>query len=203
MSSNGMAETVGLPASERSGVAGVRTVGQWSMWVFVLGDMFIFAGWFAFYMYFRMRNPGLYLASEQSLSQTAGLIDTLILLFSSWMIARAVEATQKRIYDKALSYSWLSLLAGALFVGVKVYEWSREIGAGHSFSTNYFFMFYFFLTGVHLFHVLIGLIVLGVVARELKTPEFRSQEVVESCATYWHMVDFLWVIIFALLYLMR
>lgn len=201
MSSNEMvAGVVGVAAPTAQNV---RTPGQWAMWVFVLGDMLIFGGWFAFYMFFRMQNPELYLQSQQALSQTIGVINTQILLFSSWMIARCVAATQKREYDKATLYTWLALASGVLFVAAKVYEWSTEIAAGHSFSSNYFFMFYFFLTGVHVFHVLIGLIVLGVVVRELGAPELRSQEVVESGATYWHMVDFLWVIIFALLYLMR
>lgn len=204
MTSKGVAAAQAAGEAPAARIAHVgRTPGQWSMWVFVLGDMFIFAGWFAFYMYYRMQNPDLFLASQQALDQTIGVINTLILLFSSWMIARCVEATQKQHYAAAVRYTWLALISGILFVAAKVYEWSSEIAAGHAFSSNYFFMFYFFLTGVHVFHVLIGWIVLGVVLRELKTPAFRSQEVVESGATYWHMVDFLWVIIFALLYLMR
>jgi nitric oxide reductase NorE protein len=44
---------------------------------------------------------------------------------------------------------------------------------------------------------------LAVAARELRSPERRSQEMVETCATYWHTIDFLWVLIFALLYVVR
>jgi nitric oxide reductase NorE protein len=180
-----------------------RTPGQWAMWVFVLGDMFIFAGWFSFYMFFRMKDRTFYLRSEETLDQTIGVLNTLILLFSSWMIARCVYCVQRRKYKASEGYTWLALASGALFVASKVVEWTREVAAGHAFETNYFYMFYYFLTGVHVFHVLIGLIVLGVVIREVRIPALRSQEVVETGATYWHMVDFLWVIIFALLYLMR
>ena len=63
--------------------------------------------------------------------------------------------------------------------------------------------FYYVLTGVHLIHVLIGLIVLGVIVRELRNPSRRRASVVEASAVYWHMVDLLWVIIFGLLYVMR
>jgi nitric oxide reductase NorE protein len=56
---------------------------------------------------------------------------------------------------------------------------------------------------VHLVHVLIGLIALGIVVRELGNPSRRRPAVVESAAIYWHMVDLLWVIIFGLLYVMR
>jgi nitric oxide reductase NorE protein len=48
-----------------------------------------------------------------------------------------------------------------------------------------------------------GYVVLGVVVFQLWSPQRRSQEIVETGATYWHMIDFLWVIIFALLYVMR
>lgn len=64
-----------------------------------------------------------------------------------------------------------------------------------------FFSFYYVITGVHLIHVLIGLIVLGVLVRELRTR--RRSSLVESGAVYWHMVDLLWVVIFGLLYVMR
>jgi nitric oxide reductase NorE protein len=66
-----------------------------------------------------------------------------------------------------------------------------------------FFSFYYVITGVHLVHVVIGLIALGVVVRELNNPGRRRLMVVESAAMYWHMVDLLWVIIFGLLYVMR
>jgi nitric oxide reductase NorE protein len=52
-------------------------------------------------------------------------------------------------------------------------------------------------------HLLIGFVVLGVVVYQLRSPARRSQELVETCATYWHTVDFLWVLIFALLYVVR
>ncbi len=85
----------------------------------------------------------------------------------------------------------------------KAYEWPTEVALGHTISSNSFFMFYYMLTGVHLFHVLVGLLILGVVARELRNPRRRRMFMVESGATYWHMVDLLWIAIFALLYVMR
>ena len=68
---------------------------------------------------------------------------------------------------------------------------------------SWFYSFYYVITGVHLVHVLIGLIVLGVAVRELRNPSRRRESVIESSAVYWHMVDLLWVIIFALFYVMR
>jgi nitric oxide reductase NorE protein len=72
-----------------------------------------------------------------------------------------------------------------------------------TFPSNDFFMFYFMLTGVHLFHVALGLVFLGVAFRELRNPKLRRVSMVETGATYWHMVDLLWIVIFGLLYVMR
>jgi nitric oxide reductase NorE protein len=50
---------------------------------------------------------------------------------------------------------------------------------------------------------LIGFVALAIAVREIRSPARRSQEMVETCATYWHTIDFLWVMIFALLYVAR
>jgi nitric oxide reductase NorE protein len=92
---------------------------------------------------------------------------------------------------------------GLVFLTSKVLEWVKEIGMGNTFTSNEFFQHYFFLTSIHCIHVLIGFIVLGVVVYQLWSPARRSQQLVETCATYWHTVDFLWVLIFALLYVVR
>jgi nitric oxide reductase NorE protein len=88
----------------------------------------------------------------------------------------------------------------------KVAEWARQIQMGWGFGgfdSSDFFTYYFFLTGIHFVHLLIGFVVLGVAIYQLRSPMRRSQELVETCATYWHTVDFLWVLIFALLYVVR
>ena len=88
------------------------------------------------------------------------------------------------------------------FALIKAYEWHSEISQGHTIS-NEFFSFYFVFTGVHLAHLLLGLLVLGVAFRELAPTHQRRPSLVEQCVLYWHMIDLLWVVIFALLYLMR
>ena len=95
------------------------------------------------------------------------------------------------------------MLFGFAFLVSKVLEWATEIERGFSFTTDEFFSFYYFLTAIHFLHLLIGFIFLGVAVHQLKSPARRSQELVETCATYWHTIDFLWVLIFALLYVMR
>jgi len=114
-----------------------------------------------------------------------------------------VHAARTGEHSAALRLTYLGGVCGAAFILIKAYEWSTEVAQGHTISGSDFFMFYYMLTGVHLFHVLLGLLILGVVARELRNPRRRRMFMVESGATYWHMVDLLWIVIFALLYVMR
>jgi nitric oxide reductase NorE protein len=180
-----------------------HAIGQGAMWVYIVGDLFIFGGWFVFYLVYRARQPSVFFESQAQISQTIGVINTLILLVSSWWVALCVNATRTGRYDQATRYAWLTILSGALFGASKVYEWMSEVASGHTFTSNYFFMFYYFLTAIHLFHVMCGFIVLGVLVRHVRNPALRSQVVIENCAAFWHMIDLLWVVIFALLYLMR
>ena len=90
-----------------------------------------------------------------------------------------------------------------VFVVIKVAEWVSEIRAGYTLPRNKFFMFYFTLTGVHLFHVFGRLLVLALMVRELREPSLRRPAMLETGAIYWHMVDLIWWSLFALIYLMR
>jgi nitric oxide reductase NorE protein len=178
-------------------------LGQWDMWAFVLLECLVFGSYFIIYMLYRMRTPELFLESQGHLNQGFGVVNTLILLTSSWLIARCVQSARENEHDVASRQLYLTMFCGALFVASKISEWSVEIGNGYAFSTNEFFWFYYFLTGIHIVHVLIGFGALAIVGYQLRGSERRSQEIIETGATYWHMVDFLWVMIFALLYLMR
>lgn len=190
-------ETVGKPQS--TGVL----LGQPDMWVFVLLECLVFGSYFIIYMLYRMRTPKLFLESQGHLSQHFGVANTLILLTSSWLIARCVQSARENKHDIALGQLYMTMFCGALFVASKIAEWSMKIGDGYTFATNEFFWFYYFLTGIHVTHVLMGFGALLIVGYQLWGPERRSLEIIETGATYWHMVDFLWVIIFALLYVMR
>jgi nitric oxide reductase NorE protein len=179
------------------------TPGQPDMWVLVMVEALTFSAYFIVYLVRRLQNPDVYLNSQAHLSQEFGVVNTVMLLTSSWSMARCVQKARAGDYGAAISNVFLTLMFGIVFVGAKLYEWSAKVRQGMYFTTNEFFSFYFFLTGMHLLHVLVGFIVLGVVVYQLWSPARRSQEIIETGATYWHMVDFLWVIIFALLYVMR
>jgi len=118
-------------------------------------------------------------------------------------VARCVQASRDGAYRAALTNAFLTIFFGFAFLVSKVLEWITEIRIGNTFTSNEFFQHYYFLTSIHCLHLLIGFVVLGVAVYQLWSPARRSQQLVETCATYWHTVDFLWVLIFALLYVVR
>lgn len=179
------------------------TPGQPDMWVLVMIEAATFSAYFVVYTIWYRWYPDLFLRSQAHLDLAFGVANTVILLTSSWSIARCVERSRAGNYRAALASAWFTVGGGLLFSALKLYEWSVEIGKGFTFETDMFFSYYYFLTGMHLLHVLVGFIALWVIIYQLKSPARRSQELIETGATYWHMVDFLWVIIFALLYVMR
>jgi nitric oxide reductase NorE protein len=177
--------------------------GQPDMWMFVLFETLLFTGYFSVYLVSRTQNQELYLQSQADLDLRFGVFNTIALLLSSWAIARCVQASREGAYRSALTNAFLTISFGLVFLISKVLEWVKEIQMENTFTSDEFFQHYFFLTSIHCIHVLIGFVVLGVVVYQLWSPQRRSQQLVETGATYWHTVDFLWVLIFALLYVVR
>ncbi len=177
--------------------------GQPDMWAFVLFEAFLFTAYFTVYMISRVQSPDLFLESQAHLDLRVGVLNTLVLLASSWSVARCVQAAREGSYPAATTNAFLTMLFGFVFLVSKVLEWAAKVEQGFTFTSDGFFSFYYFLTALHFLHLLIGFVFLAVAVRELRSPARRSQELVETCATYWHTIDFLWVLIFALLYVMR
>jgi nitric oxide reductase NorE protein len=186
-----------------TGKRGKFVPGQPDMWAFVLFETLVFTAYFGFYLFYRARSPELFLHSEAQLDLRVGVFNTLVLLLSSWSVARCVQSARAGVYRAALRDVFITAAFAAVFLFFKVFEWVRLVHMGNGLDSNDFFMFYFFLTGIHFVHLLIGFVVLGIIVYQLRGPARRSQELVETCATYWHTVDFLWVLIFALLYVVR
>jgi nitric oxide reductase NorE protein len=192
-------DVVPAPATAKTG----RMLGDVNVWIFVLGDLVFFGAYFVIFMVYRHQETEIFLASQRHLSLIAGVLNTVVLLTSSRFVALAVQAARSGECERARRMISFGGLCGVVFVAIKAFEWAHEVSHGFTLARNDFFMFYFMLTGVHLFHVLLGLVILVVVNRELRSPERSRSWIIESGAVYWHMVDLLWVVIFALLYLMR
>ncbi|HVV75023.1 MAG TPA: cytochrome c oxidase subunit 3 [Mycobacteriales bacterium] len=177
--------------------------GDINMWVFVLGDMVFFGAYCVIFMFYRTREQDMFLQSQRHLSLATGVINTLFLLTSSRFVALAVQAVRDGKHERATRLVGVGGLFGIAFVALKIHEWYVLSHHGFALSTNDFFMFYFALTAIHVFHVLLGMFVLGLVVRELRRDDLQRTWVVEAGATYWHMVDLIWVLLFAILYVMR
>ena len=184
--------------------ASSRLPGDANIWVFVIGDMLIFSAYFAAYLFVdRIHDHALFLDSQRHLSQSLGVCNTLILLTSSLFVALAVHATRLSNVGVAARFLELAGACGVGFLCVKAYEWYSKLASGLTISTNAFFMHYYVMTGVHVAHVLIGLTFLVILWRQLRGTPTPRMALIEAGGIYWHMVDFLWFLIFALLYLMR
>lgn len=174
------------------------------MWVFILGDVMVFSLFFATYVWYRGENPVLYAASQRTLNEDFGAINTLLLLTSSWFVAAALARVRRGARAGAALLIALGMLCGLGFVGIKFAEYHAKFAAGITILTDEFFMFYFMLTGIHFMHVMIGLGVLTYLFFALRRPARAGEiQTFEGGAAFWHLVDLLWVVLFALLYLMR
>lgn len=177
--------------------------GESSMWFFVIGDLFIFAVYFVLYMVSRGQHHTLFLQSQQHLNQDIAVINTVILLTSSLFVALGTGAARNGKASDAFHLFGLAAALGAAFPILKMCEWIPEISAGLTPGSSLFFMYYYVMAGMHLCHVLLGLVILCFVMRELRTSPRPNLRFIETGATYWHMVDVLWLVLFALLYLLR
>jgi len=179
--------------------------GEVGIWVFIFGDMLMFAAFFVSYLVDRSSNMELYNVSQSNLSIKIGVINTLVLLTSSLFVALGVNSVRKsRNKIIASIYIALAFCCGVLFIVNKYFEWSGKVDIGLTLTTNEYFIYYYVLTGVHLLHVLIGLFVLGYMWYLSRSDTALKHYVsFETGATYWHMVDLLWLVIFPLLYVVR
>ncbi|MGH8006641.1 MAG: cytochrome c oxidase subunit 3, partial [Candidatus Binatia bacterium] len=168
--------------------------GEVGVWVFILGDMVVFALFFVTFMYYRAQNVELFAASQTMLDQNRGALNTLLLLASSWFVVLGVHSLHQRLADLAPRLFGVALLCGLGFVVVKFFEFAEKISHNVTATTNDFFMYYFIFSGIHLLHVFIGIGVLAFMIVHLRKhgTSAPNMMLIEGGASYWHMVDLLW-----------
>ena len=177
--------------------------GESSMWFFILGDLIIFGVYFISYMYYRGQDQALFLESQQHLNQGIGITNTVVLLTSSLFVALGTEAARQGKRQDAFRLMGIAFAFGLLFPVLKMAEWLPKINAGLTPGENLFFMYYYLMTGLHLCHLVLGLVILAFVMRDLRASKTPNIKFIEAGGTYWHMVDLLWLVLLALFYLMR
>ena len=194
------------------------------MWTFLGTEVMFFGGLFTGFIVYRFIDPTAFAAACRQLDVQLGTINTFVLLTSSLTMALAVHAGQLGHAKGQVRYLLLTMLLATAFLGIKSFvyyeEYHKHLVPGPHFSTaaltipagatplvikqtELFFVFYFFMTGLHAFHMIIGIGVMiwmailasrGRFTREYHTP-------LELTGLYWHFVDMVWVFLFPLLYL--
>lgn len=179
-----------------------------SYWILIFADLFVFSAMFVAYMLGRYESgisQSIFSQGSQSLNQSIGLLNTIILLTSSFFVAQAVRQFRSGKNQPARLSILLALLCGLGFIFCKIYEYIEKLTQGMTVTSSRFFEFYFTFTGVHLLHVVIGTVLLIVIWQQ--NDKYKSKEgnmiFIEGVGCYWHMVDLLWLMLFTLFYLIN
>jgi nitric oxide reductase NorE protein len=179
--------------------------GEVGVWVFIFGDLVVFTVFFVVFLYERGHDHEVFEASRKTLDLRLGAVNTILLLTGSLFVALGVQAARRQSSTLARRMLVLAMLCGTGFVANKALEYGSKIQAGHTPAQNDFYMYFFAFTAIHLVHLLVGLLVLGLMWRIAGKAATSARDIrnLEAGACYWHLVDVLWIVLFGLLYLVR
>ncbi|MEJ2591289.1 MAG: cytochrome c oxidase subunit 3 family protein [Candidatus Thiodiazotropha sp.] len=179
--------------------------GNMAIWVGILSEMTEFAIMFIVYFIAKVHNPEIFAGGPLRLNTVAGVLNTLVLISSSYFVAKAMIDIRAGRIARCLRWLWMSVGAGCTYLVIKFFEYRWNGAHGISTDTNLFFTVYYYTTFNHLLHVgwgsgailwaIMGIRMGGI------TPENHNG--LEAVAVYWHMIDLAWIIIFPLLYVLR
>ncbi|MDP4292710.1 MAG: cytochrome c oxidase subunit 3 family protein [Bacteroidota bacterium] len=183
------------------------------MWLFIFTEMLLFAGLFLVYSVFRFQYPGYFHQGALELNVTIGSLNTVVLLISSMTVAMSLTALQKGDRRSALNLLLITILCAFIFLFNKYIEWGAKfkeglypgsalmlkLARGHLL----FFNLYFFMTGLHALHIIVGMVILWIAVFRIKkgTVHAGKYMLLENGALYWHLVDLIWIFLFPLFYL--
>ena len=177
--------------------------GKLGIWLFLASEMMLFAGLFS--SYFLLRT-GATVWPHHVLPVAMATVNTAILIASSMTMVLAWEALETRDWSKHRAYLMLTVSLGVVFLIIKFVEYSHHIAAGELPSSDTFFAIYYTLTAVHALHIAGGLVVMlyflgpGAKLWVVNPDQFANR--IEATGLYWHFVDFIWLFLFSLLYLL-
>lgn len=198
MSSRVERQQVALPPAFN--LSGSRTVGWWGMVMLILTEATVFAALISSYFYLRFNSPTWPTGSIERPELLLAVINTVILLSSSWPMQMALRSI-RRGYQGGLQIGLaIAWVLGVLFLFFQGVEYAQS-----SFTpqTNVYGSLYFTILSLHGLHVIIGLGLATLVLMRAWRGHFTEQryQAVEITAIYWHFVDAVWIVIFASLYL--
>ena len=179
--------------------------GDFAIWIFIYAELLVFGIFFISYAFARSHNVELFNASQLELNRFTGAINTLVLITSSYFVVRAVAEIKENNSASCVKWLQAAIGLGSVFIFIKLFEFYSSISAGITLSTNTFYMFYLSLVFFHFLHVILGLVILFAVMLKAKRGGYSNENYtgVETGASYWHMVDLVWIILFPLVYVIR
>jgi cytochrome c oxidase subunit 3 len=184
------------------------------MWLFLGTEVLLFGGLFVGYAMYRALYPAAFAACSHHLDRALGTVDTLILITSSFTMAMALHLARGGLSRHAAAALGATIALGLAFLAVHGHEYARDIEGGALPGRLYraevqlpgaglFYTLYYFMTGLHSLHVVIGLALLGWLARRTARGDFSTgwETPLELGGLYWHLIDLIWIFLYPLLYL--
>ena len=178
------------------------------MWLFIIADAATFGAILFGYGYLRVGSPDWTRPFAFSPTILNGVVMTLVLLTSSLTMLGAVGTAQAGRRDATVKWLGATVVLGALFAGLHLREWFKMFAEGWSPSANpeggsvLFGASFFSITGLHLLHVIGGVVAMTTVALMFRRGRLTPGHI-ETTGLYWHFVDLVWMFVFPLMYLMN
>lgn len=192
------------PALEPGQEPGARQLpGDLAVWIFIFAELAVFGILFIGFAVARSLDPATFHAGREILHPWIGLLNTAALITASYLVATAVN--QFRNKRSGVQWRlWLAVVVSSIYTVGKLYEYVNLYSQGYNLGTNTFFMFYFFLTFFHFMHVILGQIILATLAVKVGNGDYDGSDMngMESGASYWHMVDLAWLVLFPIIYVL-
>lgn len=182
-----------------------RLPGDLAIWLFIFMELLVFGIFFIVYAVMRIQNIEMFNQYQLTLNRELGAANTLLLITSSYFVVRSIVAVRKNEIKRCIYWLYAALAGGAGFLVLKSVEYVDTFSAGIRLTTNTFYMFYLSLTLFHFLHVILGMVILFAVAIKASHGAYdaANHTGVETAASYWHMVDLVWIILFPLVYIIR
>jgi cytochrome c oxidase subunit III len=177
--------------------------GKFAIWLFLATEVMFFTGLIGAYLVLRI-GAATWPDPADRLAVNITALNTFFLIVSSATMVKAVEMAMKGDRGGLLKWLGLTILIGATFVGIQVYEYRELIHHGNTPDVDIFWSTFYAMTGFHGLHVTVGVLwnaIVWIAAARGKIPG-RKYMTVELAGLYWHFVDLVWVLLFTIVYLM-
>jgi cytochrome o ubiquinol oxidase subunit 3 len=175
---------------------------EFGSWLYLMTDIILFASLFATYMILRPNvNGGP--SSADLLDPSYALLLTVLLLTSSFTCGIAVLALRYKRLRLAIGMLLGTLVLGAGFLALELYEFAELVHHGHSWAESAFLSAFFTLVATHGLHIFFGLIwasvMLGYIVKKGSTA--NSVRKFTLFSLFWHFLDLVWIFVFTIVYL--